>query len=59
MVAGEGIDVGDGRDDSVTCMVGCRGGAVTCIIGGSEGINGVWLAAVRASAASGIQRRWW
>ena len=52
----EGVGVGDGRGGYVTCVVGGKGGAVTCVVGGSEGVSGVWLAAVRSSAASSLQR---
>ena len=65
----KGVGVGYGRGGVVMCVVGGRGGSVTCVVGGRssavtfvvgviKGVGGVWSAAARASAASGLQRRW-
>ena len=55
--AGEGVGVGDSVNKGVGVREG-RGCTVTCVVGGSEVVGGVWLAVVRASAASGIEWRW-
>ena len=35
------------------CVVGSRDGDVTCMVGGSKVVGGVWSASVRASVVSG------
>ena len=55
--AGEGVDVGESVSEGVGVRDG-RGGSVMCVVGGSKGVGGVWLEAVRVLAASGIHWRW-
>ena len=54
----KGVVVGDRRSGAIMCVVGSRGGAVTCVFVSSKGVSGVWSATARALTESGLQQRW-